>query len=215
MSLAAVARWRAPFLIGTLVVGVLLMVGLTVAGTWVRGVLFFLTLALYVGLVVGALVAQSKHPAELVEQDGDRVTVATPGLTLLAAAFTLMVTGFVANDIADALAGGLWTGDVVIDAVWTAWAGFAWYAALGPNDVRLGPDGLVERLPHGSMVVPWEALESATAGPRNRVTLTFRDRQAVVWRGLRRKRGVLNPTTKASYLADAINSAVRARSARR
>ncbi|MCY1140973.1 PH domain-containing protein [Actinoplanes sp. Pm04-4] len=196
---------RLPLLLGSLVVALLLVAGISLAPDPLSALLFAVTIVLYLGLLVTATVALNHHPRQMVERPGELATVGNPAPVLIAAGLTLLATGLVGDSIGDLRAhrdiAALETAYLII---WPLAVGLSWYSALGSFGVRLKSDGLHYRRPFGSLFVPWEEIESATPGRYNTVTLTGRDRTHQ-----------LKSATDAAYLAGVINSAVTARAAAR
>ncbi|MBB4692043.1 hypothetical protein [Paractinoplanes abujensis] len=195
LILAAISRWRAGFLVASLVVAIVLQFSpaLQLAGFGLFFVLLF-------GSLAGHL---TYHPATL--EPG-----ANPGLVMSAAGFTILGANLVSDGVSDLVAGrDVWWGDLPSTVMWIVLVAFWWYIALGPHGVRLRSDGLHDRQPFGSLFVPWEALGSASAGRRNEVLLRYARPELVVRRGLRPGRATINPVTEAGYLASAINARVQ------
>jgi hypothetical protein len=187
-----VARRRAAVLTTALLTAVVLQVLRQATG---NGHSFGLNLAFTLlpvsVLVLGsALSVRVFHSAKLVARpDVPAFEVsANPSAVLGAAGYTFFVASVVGSAVRD--------NQTSVDFLFAAGSAVLpvgvlvalWWAALGRFGVRLGPDGIIDRQPFGSLHVPWEALAiPRPAFPRNgqQVTLHLARPELVRRRGLR------------------------------
>ncbi|WP_430791879.1 hypothetical protein [Actinoplanes sp. G11-F43] len=149
-----------------------------------RDLVFVTGTVVILGAFVLALVAlRGYHPVALrVRPEAPSFeTLPAAGMTLLFAAFTVQggtsVSGLLGGDLFD----------TVLIAVWATALTLGWCLVFRAGGVRLTPDGVEDRQPFGSIVIPWEAF----TGVPNPAYVTGRDKVSLMFSraGLIRRRG--------------------------
>lgn len=189
---SAVGRWRRPILLVVL----LFVAGLSVLGESTNRGTWFPAFGAWVGatllLLAFFLVATLRyHPAVLVARPQVPAFAAGPNpASVFIASVMLLQGGFtLADSIHDIVDGEeLWIIGAIPAGLWVLLLILVWRMAWGWFGVHLGPDGVHDRQPGGSLFIPWDAFvrayPAAPNGPQ-RVALYYERPESVRRRGLR------------------------------
>jgi hypothetical protein len=162
-------------------------------------------------LVLSVIAWTDYHPAVLIAQPGARrfTTADSPAQVLSSAAysmlFTFLATGRI-DDIADREA--LWQLDVVLVLLLAAALALMLRFVWGTTGVALRPDGVFERHPFGSRLIPWDAFDPrfpAVATRSTQVALYLQRPGLIRRRGLHLWLHTLTSATDGNHLAAAIH----------
>jgi hypothetical protein len=174
-----IAQHRAAFLVGVLVVAVVLAALVQVNSLPGAALLALLLLGL---LVVLLLSLNAGRPATFLVRAGTFTSPPDVTEVLSAALSTVTPVALVGFALAETPP---WVPfETVVLVLMVLLLPLVWYRVLGPFGVSVRPDGLFDRQPFGSLLVPWEAgpaAEPTTSGVRLRMARP----ELVVRRGFR------------------------------
>jgi hypothetical protein len=154
---------RLVFLAGVLVTAVVLAVLQQAPIVVVSAVCAALLGILVLGLPVAGLIAlNARHPETFLVRDGAFTTPPNANAVLSAGMGTVMPVVLAALAINEAhLSNGFDRIQIAVVVLLLLLLPLQWYSVLGPFGVFLGPDGVLDRQPFGSIFVPWEAVPAA------------------------------------------------------
>lgn len=201
------ARGRRLFLIGVLV----LAASLGAAAELGHYGLALVSLGLFLGFNALSMLATSRyHPAVLLDEPDEPAiaTAASPARVLSAAGFLNLAGLLGAQEVGNIVAREeLWQFDVFLVVFLAAAAALLIYVAWGSSAARLRPDGVYDRQPLGSRLIPWEAFDRgypAVPVKTTRLALYYQRPELVRRRGVYPGTQFLTTATDANYLAQAI-----------
>jgi hypothetical protein len=205
---AAVASGRRLFLTGVLILAASLGAAAELGNYGLAPVL----LVLFLGFNGLSMLATARyHPAALLaEPNGPAIaTVASPARVLSAAGFLNLAGLLGAQEAGNIVAREeLWQFDVFLVVFLAAAAALLIYVAWGSAAVRLRPDGVYDRQPLGSRLIPWDAFDRgypAVPVKTTRLALYYQRPELVRRRGVYPGTQFLTTATDANYLALAID----------
>ena len=154
---------RLVFLAGVLVTAVVLAVLQQAQIMVVSAVCAALLGILWLGLPVAGLIAlNARHPETFLVRDGAFTTPPNANAVLSAGMGTVMPVVLAALAVNEAhLSNGVDRIQIAVVVLLLLLLPLQWYSVLGPFGVFLGPDGVLDRQPFGSIFVPWEAVPAA------------------------------------------------------
>ncbi|GAA0469408.1 hypothetical protein Ade02nite_32340 [Paractinoplanes deccanensis] len=162
-------------------------------------------------IVFSVLALKYRRPTRLEVEDRAFATLVWPQPVALAVALTVLGGNSVYNYLAAAIDGDLDGLDVTLAVLYIAVLAMLWFVVWTPPRLRLTPDGIVQRRPLGSRVVPWEALDPVAplfAEDRARVVLNVERGDLVAARGLPGRAYSLESGTDPAFLCRVITEYV-------
>jgi hypothetical protein len=154
---------RLVFLVGVLVTAVVLAVLQQAQIMVVSKVCAALLGVLWLGLPIAGLIAlNARRPETFLVRDGAFTTPPNANAVMSAGMCTVMPVALATLAINEAhLSKGIDRFQVAVVVLMLLLLPLQWYSVLGPFGVFLGPDGVLDRQPIGSVFVPWEAVAAA------------------------------------------------------